>query len=61
MQRQSDFKGGIKTGTVATETHARYLDTALKDGSKMLAEELKSQGYTCESKFDKKFLVERGV
>jgi hypothetical protein len=61
MQRQTEFKGGIQSGTVATDTHARYLDTALKEGAKLLAEELKSQGYTCETKFGKKFLVERGI
>lgn len=61
MQRQSDFKGGIQSGTVATDTHAKYLDTVLKETSRVLAEELKDQGYTYQKKFDKKFLIERGI
>ncbi|MFZ9145443.1 MAG: hypothetical protein ACO209_09515 [Aquirufa sp.] len=61
MQRQDGFRGGIQSGTVATDSFAKYLDQTMKSVQGELAEELKSQGYTCQKKFKKDFLIERGV
>lgn len=61
MQRQDGFKGGIQSGTVATDSHAKFLDSAMKEVQKELAEELKDQGFICKKKLKKDFLIEQGV
>lgn len=61
MQRQDGFNGGIQSGTVATDSHAKQLDDDLKSIQNELAVELKEQGFTCRKKLEKDFLIEQGV
>lgn len=61
MQRQTDFKGGIQSGTVATDSYARYLDSSMKEVQTELARELSTQGFSCKKKFEKNFLLENKI
>jgi len=55
-QRIDGFRGGIQSGTVATDIAAKALDEACKVSSTLLAEEMSSNGYVCIRKMNKKLL-----
>jgi len=60
-QRENSFKGGIQSGTVATDRHAEHLDRGMKQIAKELADELVDHGFTMRKKASREELAKFGI
>jgi hypothetical protein len=60
-QRDDIFKGGIQKGTVATDIHAKSLDSTLKELREEIYKEISHLGYTYSKSLDKSLLKSKGI